>query len=67
MPLKPAALQLSAGTFTRVLVLDALADSVPALVLREPARDSVLRLPTGRITLRAEARDDHGLAGGASN
>lgn len=64
MPTKPAVLQLSAGTFTRVLVLDALADSAPALVLREPARDSVLRRPTGRIALRAEARDDHGLADG---
>jgi len=64
MPMKPAAVQLSASGFTRVLVLDALADSAPAVVLREPARDSVLRRPTGRIALRAEARDDHGLADG---
>ena len=64
MPAKPAALQLSAGTSTRVLVLDARVDSAPALVLRDPARDSVLRRPTGRFALRADVRDDHGVADG---
>ena len=65
MPSKAAALQLSAGTSTRVLVLDARIDSAPVLVLQEPARDSVLRRPAGRFALRADARDDLGLADGS--
>jgi hypothetical protein len=33
--------------------------------LRSPARDSVLRAPTGRITLNADATDDFGVASAA--
>ena len=64
MPAKAAALQMRAGSSSRVLVLDARADSVPARVLRDPARDSVLHRPTGRFALRADVSDDQGLADG---
>lgn len=45
----------------RLLVLLPVADSVPAVQLLLPARDSVLRGATGGIRLQARSRDDFGL------
>lgn len=62
MPATPAALRLEAGAVGRLLLLEPRADSAPVVALRLPARDTVFHQPTGRIALRAEARDDLGLA-----
>lgn len=65
LPARAAAVRLLGPARERVLVLDPVADSVPSARLEEPARDSVLRAARGTVLLRAELRDDHGLADGA--
>ena len=62
LPPRAAAVRLLGPVRERVLVFDPIADSIPAARLDEPSRDSVLRVAKGRIVLRAEVRDDHGLA-----
>lgn len=62
MPARAVPVRLSAGNGERVLLLDPVMDSVPELRLEQPVRDSVMRVAEGRLTLSAEARDDHGLA-----
>lgn len=62
MPASAAPVRLSAGTNTRVLLLDPIVDSIPQLRLLEPARDSVMRVATGRTALSATLRDDYGIA-----
>lgn len=62
MPSRPSALRLTDGSEDRLLVLDAQRDSAPVVSLTAPARDTILREPTGTIQLRGEARDALGLA-----
>ncbi|HEU4563025.1 MAG TPA: hypothetical protein VFS05_00195 [Gemmatimonadaceae bacterium] len=62
MPARPAALRLLApGGAERIIILEPRPDSVPVVTLTTPARDTILRAPTGRIALAADARDDFGL------
>jgi hypothetical protein len=62
MPSSPAALQLRDREFDRLIVLDAQADSAPVVTLVAPARDTILRAPTGRIRVHGDVRDGLGLA-----
>lgn len=62
MPSAPAALRLRDRDFDRLIVLDARPDSAPVVTLLAPARDTILRAPTGRIAVHGEARDALGLA-----
>jgi len=61
-PARAALLHLRAGARERLLAIDARPDAIPTVRLVQPARDTVLRAPTGRIPLAAEASDDIGLA-----
>jgi hypothetical protein len=65
MPAAPAPVRLRAGAHERLLVLEPVPDSAPAVVLTLPGRDSILPRPSGRIRLAATASDDYGLASGA--
>jgi len=65
MPSAPAVLALVAGAHRRLLSLEPVADSAPAVLLVAPARDSILRRPSGSLALSAELSDDHGLASSA--
>lgn len=65
MPERPAALRLRDGGLSRLVAFEPMSDSIPRVVLLAPARDSVLRAPTGSVPLAAEASDDLGLASGA--
>jgi hypothetical protein len=62
MPRAAVALQASSGADRRVLLLEPVPDTVPTVTLQAPARDSVLRAPTGTLPLRAVARDDYGVS-----
>jgi hypothetical protein len=62
VPATSAALQLRDREFDRLIVLDARPDSAPVVTMLTPARDTILRTPTGRVTVRGEARDALGLA-----
>lgn len=62
MPARAVPVRLSARSGERVLLLDPVTDSVPALRLELPQRDSVMRVATGPLRVAADARDDHGLA-----
>lgn len=61
MPSAPTALRLRDRDFDRLIVLDARPDSAPVITLVAPARDTILRAPTGRIAVHGEARDAFGL------
>lgn len=65
VPLQSIALTIATSNASRVLVIDVRQDSVPAVMLARPARDSVLRSPAGTIALGAALRDDFGLASAA--
>jgi hypothetical protein len=65
MPGAPAALRLYSPSGDRLIALEPQTDSAPTVILLAPVRDSVLREPTGRIQLRAEGRDDFGIAAAA--
>ena len=60
MPARPALLRLRAGGRERLVVLAPVVDGAPAVTLLLPARDSVLRVAHGTVTLRAQLRDDIG-------
>ena len=62
MPETPAAISLAHGGATRLVVLEPRPDSAPVVVLTGPQRDTVYAVPSGRIELTAEARDDYGIA-----
>jgi hypothetical protein len=62
MPSSPVALRLFDREFERLIVLDAQPDSTPVITMLAPTRDTILRAPTGRITVRGDARDALGLA-----
>jgi hypothetical protein len=59
---KPAAVRLVDRSFQRVIAIEPIADLPPVVSLLAPARDSILRTPTGRIVLSADASDDFGIA-----
>ncbi len=58
----PVTIQLARGGRARLLVIEGRADSIPAVSLLQPTRDSVFRTPTGSLELVASVRDDIGLA-----
>ncbi|MEO6877056.1 MAG: hypothetical protein ABI205_01160, partial [Gemmatimonadaceae bacterium] len=62
VPAHAVAVQLSDRSFSRVVVIEAVADNPPAVTLVMPARDSVLRTPRGRIALSANVNDDFGIS-----
>jgi hypothetical protein len=61
MPERPAALRLASEEDERLVLLEPYPDSLPAVALTLPARDTVFRRAGGRLPVRAEARDDFGL------
>ena len=58
---QPTALRVRAGENSRLIAVDPVPDSAPAVVIRAPVRDSVLLTPQGTFTLGADLRDDIGL------
>lgn len=62
MPTSATAVRLRSGANERLLVLEPVVDSAPIVTLTLPVRDSILRRPTGRISIAADASDDLGLA-----
>ena len=60
---RPAVARFTDRSFERLVVINSQADAAPTVTLRSPAKDSVLRAPTGRVTLTADATDDFGIAG----
>lgn len=65
VPERSTAVRLIGAARERLLVIDPRPDSVPTVQLAQPARDSVLRVARGEVTLVAELYDDLGLAEGA--
>jgi hypothetical protein len=65
VPGLPAVLRLRHGSHARLIAIEPQDDSLPGVTLLAPARDTVLRLPTGRFPLRAQAQDDLGLTSAA--
>jgi hypothetical protein len=62
---RPAAVRIVDRGFQRIIAIEPIADLPPIVSLLAPARDSVLRAPTGRIALSADASDDFGLTSAA--
>ncbi len=62
---KPVAIRLTDRRFQRIIAIEPIVDELPSVVLVAPAHDSVLRTPTGRIALSADATDDLGLVSAA--
>lgn len=56
------AIRLDDGAHQRIVAIEPVIDNAPSVLLAAPARDSVLRTPTGRLTLSANASDDFGIA-----
>lgn len=65
VPPRAEALRLRGGDRERVLVIEPVPDSVPTVRLELPARDTVMRVATGRLALAAALNDDLGLAEGS--
>lgn len=59
---RPSTLTIERGGRSRLLVIEGHPDSIPSVMLQQPARDSVFREAKGRLPLLAVARDDIGLA-----
>jgi hypothetical protein len=65
MPATPAAVRLADRQYSRLIVLQPIADAPPTVVLTAPTRDTTIREPaTGALALTAEGTDDIGLAQG---
>ena len=62
VPPKAEALRLVDRGFARIVALEPIVDDAPTLTLVTPAHDSVLRTPSGRIALAADANDDYGIS-----
>ncbi|MBV6521035.1 MAG: hypothetical protein MNPFHGCM_01158 [Gemmatimonadaceae bacterium] len=60
-PARTQALTVASPHGSRVVVVEVIPDSVPSVTLLRPARDSVLRAPTGSIPLGAVVHDDFGI------
>ncbi len=58
---QPVALRVRDGGRSRLVAVDPVVDSTPVVVLRDPARDTVLQLPQGTFTLGADVQDDIGV------
>ena len=58
---QPTALRVRAGEHSRLIAVDPVPDSAPAVVIRDPVRDTVLLTPQGTFALGADLRDDIGL------
>lgn len=58
----PMEVRADRDRFAKLLLVEGVADSVPRVTLTLPARDSVLRTPTGRVPLSALLHDDIALA-----
>jgi hypothetical protein len=56
------ALRVQSDGRSRLIAVDPVPDSAPAVNLRLPARDTVLATPEGTFTLGADVRDDLGVA-----
>jgi hypothetical protein len=65
VPAKPFAIRLVDRTFERIVAVEPILDASPSVVLNAPAHDTILRTPTGRISLAAHATDDFGLVSAA--
>jgi hypothetical protein len=59
---RPTAVRFTDRSFDRLVVVNPVVDAPPIVELRSPAKDSVLRAPTGRVALTADATDDFGVA-----
>lgn len=59
---QPVALHLRSGEASRLIAIDPIPDSAPAVQLRNPPRDTVLATPGGVFALGADVRDDLGIA-----
>ena len=59
---QPVALRLRSGEASRLIAIDPIPDSAPAVQLRNPPRDTVLATPGGVFALGADVRDDLGIA-----
>jgi uncharacterized protein DUF4175 len=62
MPARASVVTLRDRSHERLIALEPRVDAPPVVVLSSPTRDSVLRRPTGTVTLAAHATDDFGLA-----
>lgn len=58
---QPIALRIQSSRGSRLIAIDPVPDSAPAVQLREPVRDTVLATPNGTFTLGADIHDDLGL------
>ena len=61
----PTELRVTRGRASRLLLIEGYGDSIPRVILRMPAHDSVLRSATGKLLLEATLHDDLGLANAA--
>jgi hypothetical protein len=61
MPSRATVVRLRDGSAERIITLEPRADSAPVVTLTVPARDTVLRTPSGTLPLTARATDDFGL------
>ena len=59
---KPLAIRLTDGTHVRIIAVEPIVDAPPQVALTLPVHDSVLRVPSGRLPLAAEATDDYAIA-----
>jgi hypothetical protein len=60
----PVLVTLVSGSRQRTLLIEPVADSLPRVTLKTPARDTVLRAATGTVSLTADWYDDFGLRDG---
>ena len=58
---RPSAVRIVDRGYQRIVAIEPIADLPPVVSLIAPSRDSVLRAPTGRIPLTADATDDFGI------
>ena len=61
---RPAIVRLRHSLGERLVALEPRPDSAPVVRLTRPARDTVLRVAAGDVSLSAEVRDDLGLVSG---
>ena len=61
----PTVVRLGDRAFRRLVVIEPIADRAPAVDLVRPARDTVVRTPSGVIPLAADVEDDFSIASAA--
>ena len=62
MPPRPTVVRLRHGAAERIVVLEPVADTAPAVALERPATDTVFESPAGSLDFAAQAHDDIGIA-----